>query len=121
MFSEPSVLNMSDWRDHHRICLKSSPLTAPVQFIGTGNSTSASVTAAQNAANAKRYVRLLPNGIAAPDKGQLSHIRNINMFRVEVSSTLLIKIPPILNRELFCLFPISLGPFRIKIRCVLYK
>ena len=63
----PSVLKMSGCLAHHRRCRNKRPLTTPGWSSGAGSCTSANATAAQNAANAYRYVRLRPKGMAAPN------------------------------------------------------
>ena len=59
---------MSGFPDHQRRCRRSIPLTAPGVSSGEGSVTSATAAVAQKAAKANLYVRLRPNGIAAPDE-----------------------------------------------------
>lgn len=66
MLRVPSVLKISPCFDHQRRWRSRSPLTTPRLSKGAGRGTSATTTADQNAANAKRYVRLRPKGMAAP-------------------------------------------------------
>lgn len=65
MLNVPSRLKISGCFDHQRKCRRRRPFTVP-KFKDGGRGTSATITADQNPAAAKRYVRLRPNGMAAP-------------------------------------------------------